>query len=69
MGAIIVLRIVHIGAGVFWAGGVPFMNFVVGPPSVPRVRKGVRGDADASPTLLHKILGAALLTILARAST
>lgn len=30
-GMFIVLRLVHIGLGVFWAGGVLFMNFIVGP--------------------------------------
>jgi uncharacterized membrane protein len=30
-GGFIVLRLVHVALGVFWAGGVMFMNFIVGP--------------------------------------
>ena len=30
-GGFIVLRLVHVTLGVFWAGGVMFMNFIVGP--------------------------------------
>jgi len=30
-GGFIVLRLVHVTLGVFWAGGVLFMNFIVGP--------------------------------------
>ena len=65
MGAIIVLRIVHIGAGVFWAGGVMFMNVVVGPAIGGAGLEGVRVMQEMHRRhFFHKILGAALLTIL-----
>jgi uncharacterized membrane protein len=66
MGAIIVLRIIHIGAGVFWAGGVLFMNFVVGPALGAAGLDGARVMQELHRMhYFRKILGAALLTILA----
>jgi len=66
MGALIVLRIVHIGAGIFWAGGVMFMNFVIGPAIGSSGLEGVRVMQELHRRhFFHKILGAALLTILA----
>ncbi|MGH7523832.1 MAG: hypothetical protein ACREK8_05970 [Gemmatimonadales bacterium] len=65
MGTMIILRLVHIGCGVFWAGGVLFLNFIVGPAI------GAAGPDGAKVMLeLHrrhyidKILVVALLTIL-----
>lgn len=66
MGAIIVLRIVHIGAGIFWAGGVMFMNFVIGPAIGGSGLEGVRVMQELHRRhFFHKILGAGLLTIFA----
>lgn len=66
MGAFIVLRIVHIGAGVFWAGGVLFMNFVVGPAIAAAGPEGFRVIQELNRRRYFDIiLGSALLTILA----
>jgi uncharacterized membrane protein len=65
MGAIIVLRIVHIGSAVFWAGGVLFMNFIVGPAIGGAGPDGIRVMQELHRRhYFTKILGAALLTIL-----
>lgn len=65
MGAIIVLRVVHIGLGVFWAGGVLFMNFLVGPAIVGAGPEGFRVMQELNRRrYLDVLLGAALLTIL-----
>jgi uncharacterized membrane protein len=65
MGAIMVLRIVHIGAGVFWAGGVLFMNFIVGPALGAAGPEGFRVMQELNRRRYFDIiLGAALLTIL-----
>jgi len=63
--ALIVLRIVHIAGGVFWAGGALFMNFVVGPAL------GAAGPEGSKVMMtLHKrryfdvLVVTALLTIL-----
>jgi uncharacterized membrane protein len=65
MAAIIVLRIVHIFFGVFWAGGVMFLNFVVGPALAASGPDGMRVmQVMHKRRLFHVILGAALLSIL-----
>jgi uncharacterized membrane protein len=63
--AVIVLRMVHIFFGVFWAGGVMFMNFMVGPALVAAGPEGMRVMQELNKRrYFHVILGAALLTIL-----
>lgn len=65
MGAIIVLRIVHIGFGVFWAGGVMFMNFLIGPSIGAAGPEGFRVMQELNKRrYFHIILGAAALTII-----
>lgn len=65
MGAVIVLRIVYIGFGVFWAGGVMFMNFLVGPAIGAAGPEGFRVMQELNRRRYFDILlGAAALTIL-----
>lgn len=65
MGAVIVLRIVHIVFGVFWAGGVLFMNFLVGPSIAAAGPEGFRVMQELNKRkYFHYILGSAALTIL-----
>lgn len=66
MGAIILLRIVHIGSGVFWVGGALLMNFVVGPAIGSVQPEGLRVmQALNRRHYFDVLLGAGLLTILA----
>jgi hypothetical protein len=66
MAALILLRIVHIGFGVFWAGSVFFMNFLLGPAAT-----AVGPEGFAVMRELHRrhyleiMLGSGALTILA----
>jgi len=66
MGEMIALRIVHIALGVFWAGGMLFMNFVIGP-----ALGSLGPDGLKVMRALHRrkyfqiVLTVALLTILA----
>ena len=65
MAAVIVLRIVHIGCAVFWAGGVMLMNFLVGPAIAAAGPEGFRVMQELTKRrYFHVILGAAALTIL-----
>jgi uncharacterized membrane protein len=65
MGAVIVLRIVHIGFGVFWAGGVMFMNLLVGPSLGAAGPEGFRVMQELNKRrFMHAILGSAAVTIL-----
>ncbi len=65
MGALIVLRIVHVGFGVFWAGGVMFMNFLVGPSLAAAGPEGVRVMQEMNKRhYFGIILGAAAATII-----
>jgi uncharacterized membrane protein len=65
MGAIIVLRMVHIGFGVFWAGGIMFMNFLVGPSISAAGPEGFRVMQELNKRrFFHVILGAGALSIL-----
>jgi uncharacterized membrane protein len=66
MGEMIALRVVHIVIGVFWAGGMLFMNFVIGP-----ALGSLGPDGLKVMRALHRrryfeiVLTAGLLTILA----
>jgi uncharacterized membrane protein len=63
---LIILRIVHIGCGVFWAGGVLFMNFIVGPALAASGPDGVRVVQEMNRRhYFDVILAAALFTIVA----
>jgi uncharacterized membrane protein len=65
MGAVILLRLVHIFFGVFWAGGVMFMNFLVGPSLAASGPEGFRVWQELlRRRYFHIIMGAAALTIL-----
>lgn len=66
MGAVIVLRIVHIFFGVLWAGGVIFMNVIVGPSIAAAGPEGFRVLQEMNKRkFFHFILGSAALSILA----
>lgn len=45
-GGFILLRLVHVSLGVFWAGGVLFMNFVVGPALAATGQDGMKVMAE-----------------------
>lgn len=63
-GGFIVLRLVHISLGVFWAGGVLFMNFLVGPALAASGPDGVKVMAELNRRRYFEIvLFAAFLTI------
>jgi uncharacterized membrane protein len=65
MGVLILLRIVHICFGVFWAGGVMFMNFIVGPSLAAAGPDGFTVMREMNNRrYFHVILGAGLMTIL-----
>ena len=65
MGTMIILRLVHIGCGVFWAGGVLFLNFIVGPAIAAAGPDGARVMQELHRRhYFDKILTVALLTIL-----
>ena len=65
MTGIILLRIVHVGFAIFWAGGVLFLNFVVGPAMAAAGPEGFRVMQEMHRRhSFDKILTAALLTIL-----
>ena len=65
MATLIVLRIVHIFFGVLWAGGVMFMNFMVGPSIAAAGPEGFRVMQEMQKRrFFHLILTAAGLTIL-----
>ncbi|MGH7592472.1 MAG: hypothetical protein ACRELE_01265 [Gemmatimonadales bacterium] len=65
MGAVLILRIVHVGLGVFWAGGVLFMNFIVGPAIGGAGPEGLRVMQELNRRRYFDVLlGAAFLTIL-----
>lgn len=65
MGAVILLRVVHIAFGVFWAGGVMLMNFFVGPALVASGPEGFTVMRELlRRRYFHVIMGAALLNIL-----
>ncbi len=64
-GGFIVLRLVHVGLGVFWAGGVLFMNFVVGPAIAASGPEGMKVMAELNRRrYLDIMLTAGMLTIL-----
>jgi uncharacterized membrane protein len=64
MGTMIILRLVHIGCGVFWAGGVLFLNFIVGPAIGAAGPEGARVMQEMHRRhYFDKILAVAFLTI------
>lgn len=64
MGTMIILRLVHIGCGVFWAGGVLFLNFIVGPAIGAAGPEGARVMQEMHRRHhFDKILAVAFLTI------
>ena len=64
-GTFIMLRLVHIGFGVFWAGGVLFMNFLVGPSIAAAGPEGMKVMAELGRRRYFDImLSAGALTIL-----
>jgi len=64
-GGFLVLRILHIGLGVFWAGGVLFMNFIVGPAIAATGPDGAKVMAELHRRRYFDIMiGAALVTML-----
>ncbi|HEY4101326.1 MAG TPA: hypothetical protein VGM20_10680 [Gemmatimonadales bacterium] len=66
MATLIILRIVHIGCGVFWAGGVLFMNFLVGPSLAATGPDGIRVVQEMNRRhYFDVVLTTGLLTILA----
>lgn len=64
-GTFIVLRLVHVTLGVFWAGGVLFMNFIVGPALAASGPDGIKVMAELNRRRYFEImLGAGAFTIL-----
>jgi uncharacterized membrane protein len=65
MGAIIVLRIVHIFFGVFWAGAVMFLNLLVGPSITAAGPDGFKVMRELNKRrFMHAILGSGAFNIL-----
>ena len=64
-GGFIVLRLMHVSLGVFWAGGVLLMNFIVGPAIAASGPEGMKVMAELnSRRYLDIMLTAGALTIL-----
>ncbi|HEY4320011.1 MAG TPA: hypothetical protein VGM77_02445 [Gemmatimonadales bacterium] len=65
MGAMIALRVLHIGSAVFWGGSVLFLNFLVGPAMAAAGPDGIKFMQELNKRHYFEImLGAAIVTIL-----